>query len=305
MRAAINRREPSRAGTHESLQTRMLTRFRSARLDTELLVLAAPAAILVIVFFLVPLANVFVLSVTDPKPGFSNYELLFSSAGMQRIIARTLRLSVVTTVVSVVVGYLLAYVLAASSRRQRNAMLFFILVPFWASALVRAFSWILLLGREGPVNTLLQGAGLISEPINVLYSETGVTIAMVHYMLPYAVFPLYSAMKNIDAQLLWASRGLGASPGSTFLHVFLPVTRPAIVAAASLVFVYSLGFYVIPIIVGGGRVIMIGQYISINVLDTAQWGVASMLSVTLLVSILLMRALERNSTRLMGQGKPA
>jgi putative spermidine/putrescine transport system permease protein len=283
----------------------MLKTRRPARLDYELLVLAAPAVVLVIVFFLVPLANVFVLSVTDPKLGFDNYLLLFRSEGMQRIIGRTVRLSVVTTIVSVAVGYLLAYVLAASSRRQRNAMLFFILVPFWASALVRAFSWILLLGREGPVNALLQGAGLISEPINVLYSETGVTIAMVHYMLPYAVFPLYSAMKNIDGQMLWASRGLGASPGSTFLHVYLPVTRPAIVAASSLVFVYSLGFYVIPIIVGGGRVIMIGQYISINVLDTAQWGIASMLSVTLLVSILLLRAAERNSARLLGHGRLA
>jgi putative spermidine/putrescine transport system permease protein len=277
----------------------------AVRLDYELLVLAAPAAVLVIVFFLVPLANVLVLSVTDPKLGFDNYLLLFRNEGMQRIIGRTIRLSVVTTVASVGLGYLLAYVLAASTRRQRNAMLFFILVPFWASALVRAFSWILLLGREGPVNALLQGAGLISEPINVLYSETGVTIAMVHYMLPYAVFPLYSAMKNIDGQMLWASRGLGASPGSTFLHVYLPVTRPAIVAASSLVFVYSLGFYVIPIIVGGGRVIMIGQYISINVLDTAQWGIASMLSVTLLVSILLLRAAERNSARLLGQGRLA
>jgi putative spermidine/putrescine transport system permease protein len=276
-----------------------------ARLDYELLVLAAPAALLVIVFFLVPLASIFVLSITDPSVGFGNYLLLFESSGMQRIIARTIRLSIITTVVSVGVGYLLAYVLAASPRGQRNAMLFFILVPFWASALVRAFSWILLLGREGPVNALLQGAGLIAEPINVLYSEVGVTIAMVHYMLPYAVFPLYSAMKNVDAQMLWASRGLGASPLATFLHVFLPVTRPAIVAASSLVFVYSLGFYVIPIIVGGGRVIMIGQYISINVLDTAQWGIASMLSVTLLVSILLLRAVEQNSARLLGRGRPS
>ena len=278
-------------------------RWSPASPDYELLLLAAPAVFLVIVFFLVPLVNIFVLSVTEPKTGLDNYLLLFSSSGMQRIIARTIRLSVMTTVVSVVVGYLLAYVLAASTPRQRNAMLFFILVPFWASALVRAFSWILLLGREGPVNTLLGGAGLISEPINVLYSETGVTIAMVHYMLPYAVFPLYAAMRNVDGQTLWASRGLGASPLSTFLHVFLPVTRPAIIAASSLVFVYSLGFYVIPIIVGGGRVIMIGQYISINVLDTAQWGVASMLSVTLLVSILLMRAVERGSGRLLQQGK--
>lgn len=276
-----------------------------APLDYELLLLAAPAVLLVVVFFLVPLANVLVLSVTDPSVGLGNYMLLFNSSGMQRIIARTIRLSVVTTVVSVAVGYLLAYVLAASTRRQRNAMLFFILVPFWASALVRAFSWILLLGREGPVNTLLQGSGLIAEPINVLYSEVGVTIAMVHYMLPYAVFPLYAAMKNIDGQTLWASRGLGASPASTFVHVFLPITRPAIVAASSLVFVYSLGFYVIPIIVGGGRVVMIGQYISINVLDTAQWGVASMLSVTLLVSILLLRAAERGGTRFLTRGRLA
>lgn len=278
-----------------------MTTRKSKFLNFELNVLAAPAALLVILFFFVPIGNVFLLSFTDPSVGFDNYRLLLTSNGAQRILIRTAKLSIVTTVFAVLFGYLVAYVLAASSPRQRNVMLFFILVPFWVSALARAFAWLLLLGRQGPVNTLLLGSGLIEQPIDILYSELGVTIAMIHYMIPYAIFPLYSAMKDIDPQLLSASRGLGASSVATFLHVFLPISAPAIVAASSLVFVYSLGFYVIPVLVGGGRVLMIGQYISINVLETVQWGVASMLSVTLLASILLLGAVGQQSRHLMNR----
>ncbi|BCH29874.1 hypothetical protein MesoLjLc_18040 [Mesorhizobium sp. L-8-10] len=143
------------------------------------------------------------------------------------------------------------------------------------------------MGNNGPINSTLMALGLTDVPISFLYSETGVTIGMVHYMLPYAILPLFAAMKDIEPQLTLAGRGLGAGPFSTFVHVFLPLTVPATLATATLVFVYSLGFYVTPAIIGGGRVVMVSQYISVSVLETLQWGVASMLSITLLVSVLL------------------
>ena len=256
----------------------------------EFLALGSPVLVLVCLLFLLPLCNVLLLSVTEPSPGLGNYALLFTSQGIQRILLRTLRLSALTTAIAVPAAYLVAYVLAASSPRQRRLMLFFILVPFWVSALARAFSWLLLLGREGPLNTVLLRMGLIAQPLDLLFNEFGVTIAMVHYMLPYAILPLYTAIKDMDPQLVLASRGLGASPFGAFIHTFLPITLPAIGATCGLVFVYSLGFYIIPAILGGGRVLMVAQYISINVLDTVRWGVASMLAVTLLVTVLLLSA---------------
>ncbi|HEY0296052.1 MAG TPA: ABC transporter permease [Bordetella sp.] len=254
----------------------------------EFLVLSVPLVLALVVFFILPLLNVFLLSVTEPSTGLGNYALLVSSEGIRHILWRTVRLCAVTTVFSVAAAYLVAYVLAASTPRQRSLMMFFILVPFWVSALVRAFAWLLLLGQDGPVNQALVGLGVMARPFQFLFNEVGVTLGMVHYMLPYAVLPLYALMKDIDPQLIRASRGLGATAFGAFIHTYLPLTVPAIVASSSLVLVYSLGFYIIPAILGGGRVLMIAQYISINVLETVRWGLASMLSVTLLVSVLLL-----------------
>jgi len=251
-------------------------------------ILAAPAVVLTIPLFVIPLIGIMIISFTDPSLGLQNYRMLLENEGIRSVLIRTFWLSSITAIVAIFAGYVIAYAMFASSSRVRLIMLFFILVPFWVSALSRAFSWIILLGRNGPVNTVLMNIGAIARPISILYSETGVTLAMIHYMLPYAILPLFTAMKDIDLRLLSASRGLGATPTVTFTTVFLPITFPGIVSAFTLVFIYSLGFYVIPAIVGGGRVPLIGQYISMNVLDTVRWGVASMLSVTLLVTILLL-----------------
>lgn len=257
------------------------------RLDLGAVALASPAILAVGLFFVVPVLQVLVLSFTEPSPGLDNYRMLLTGTGVQQVILRTLRLCAITTVLSVLAGYVVAYVLVGSSAMHRQVMLFFILVPFWVSALTRAFAWVVLLGREGALNSTLMSLGVIGEPLSILYNEGGVTIGMVHYMLPYAILPLFAVMRDIDPQLTAAARGLGASQRRAFFRVFLPLSMPGIVAAAALVFVYSLGFYVTPAILGGGRVLMIGEYISINVLDTVRWGFASMLASTLLVSVLL------------------
>lgn len=269
------------------MQTIALRWSRASSREREFLLLVAPALLLLAAFFLLPLANVFQMSVKEPTWGVHNYAVI-ASEGVQRVALRTVKLCAITTLVAVLLGYLVAYVLAASSARQRLAMTFFILVPFWVSALAKAFAWLLLLGRDGPLNRELVDAGWIADPFQLLFSETGVLIGMVHYMIPYAVLPLYSAMKDIDPQLVRASRGLGASPLRAFIHTYLPVTFPAVFAAAGLVMVYGLAFYVIPAILGGGRVLMIAQYISINVIETVRWGIASTIAVYLLVTVLVL-----------------
>ena len=125
---------------------------------------------------------------------------------------------------------------------------------------------------------------------NAVRNEIGVVIGMVHYMLPYAILPLYVNMQGIDRRLVSAARGLGASPFTAFWRVFLPLNRPGIIGAGILVFVFSLGFYITPAILGGGRATMIAEYVGIQIQQTLRWGLATMLASSLLVTVFLMIA---------------
>jgi putative spermidine/putrescine transport system permease protein len=128
--------------------------------------------------------------------------------------------------------------------------------------------------------------GIISAPIPFMRNELGVLIGMVHYMVPYAVLPIFAAMQTIDGRVVQASRSLGASGAQTFWRVYLPLTKPGVVAASLVVFIINLGFYVIPAVLGGGKVLMVAEYISVQVLITLQWGTAAMLAAILLFGVL-------------------
>lgn len=250
--------------------------------------IVAPLLAVVVAFYLGPLLNILWLSVTDPEPGLGNYAKLFESDTLIRIVWTTLRICVVTTAFSVVLGYSIAYAMVHCHRRERGYMLTFLLVSFWISILVRTFAWLMLLGRKGLVNVTLQELGLISAPIAFMRNELGVLIGMVHYMIPYAVLPLLVSMQAIDQRVTDASRNLGASGIQTFWRIYLPLTMPGLVAATLLVFIFSLGFYVTPAVLGGGKVLMIAEYISVQLLVTLKWGTAAMLATLMLVGVLAM-----------------
>jgi putative spermidine/putrescine transport system permease protein len=253
------------------------------------LVLPLMAALLLL--YLLPLANILWISVTDPAPGLGNYQRLADSDAMQRVLWTTFRVAAWTTLCAVVLGYLVAYVMLHASPRHRVWITAFVLVPFWVSVLVRAFAWLTLLRSEGLVNGALAGLGLITEPLPLVRNEFGVLVGMVHYMVPYAVLPLYAGMKGIDPALGAASRSLGAGPLRTFARVFLPLSLPGIFAASLLVFVLSLGFLVSPAILGGGKVVMIAEYVRLQIFQTVRWGVGTMMASVLLLSVLALIAM--------------
>ncbi|MGB3147923.1 MAG: ABC transporter permease [Paracoccaceae bacterium] len=248
--------------------------------------LVAPLLALVLALFLGPIINVLWLSVSEPKPGLANYAKLFTSDSLVRIIVTTLRICIITTALSVLLGYSIAYAMTHVADRKRNLMLSLLLVSFWISVLVRTFSWLMLLGSNGLVNNGLEAAGLISEPIAFMRNELGVLIGMVHYMVPYAVLPILASMQTMDKRVLSASRSLGATGGQTFWRIYLPLTKPGLVAAALLVFILCLGFYVTPAVLGGGKVLMVAEYISVQILVTLRWGTAAMLAALLLFGVL-------------------
>ena len=247
--------------------------------------LVVPLFGLVTALYVWPVINILWLGVSDPELGIQNYKLLFTKSSLVKILWTTIRVCLITTLFSVVIGYLIAYAMVHLVGRERNWMLTLVLISFWVSVLVRAFSWLTLLGRNGLLNAALVGSGLAEEPINMIRNEFGVLIGMVHYMVPYAVLPLLANMQGIDHRIMDASRSLGAGSLQTFLKIYLPLTKPGVIASSLLVFIISLGFYVTPALLGGGRVLMVAEYVSVQILVTVQWGLAAMLATLLLSGV--------------------
>ena len=250
--------------------------------------LVLPVILILVLFYLVPLGSVLWLSFTTPEPGFGNYALLFESSSIQRVFANTFKVAAITTAVSLLLGYLIAYVMVHATNTHRAWITAFVIVPFWVSVLVRAFAWIMLLRTEGIVNNALIGSGLIANPLPMVRNEFGVLVGMVHYMIPYAVLPIYSNLRGINPALVSASRSLGAGPVRTFVSVYLPMSRPGIISAGILVFILSLGFLVTPALLGGGRVTMIAEYVRLQIFQTVRWGPGTMTASVLLLTVVLL-----------------
>ena len=248
--------------------------------------LILPALLLMTAFYVAPIAQVLVISFTEPSPGLSNYERLLTSESMQRVIGTTLRIGVITTAIALLLGYALAYRIAMASPNAQRWWLLGVLVPLWISTLVRAFAWVTLLRRQGLVNQGLQSAGIISEPLALVWNEFGIVVGMVHYMVPYAVLPMLSTMREVDPRVLAAARGMGARRAEAFLRVFLPLSLPGVIAAGVLVVIVSLGFYITPAILGGGKTLMVAEWIKLQILDLLRWGLGAMMATMLVVAIL-------------------
>jgi putative spermidine/putrescine transport system permease protein/spermidine/putrescine transport system permease protein len=158
----------------------------------------------------------------------------------------------------------------------------FVLIPFWTSLLVRTYAWLVLLQRRGLINETLQDWGLIDAPLRLVHNYTGTVIGMLHIMLPFMILPLYAALRAVDANYMRAASNLGASPVRAFWTVFFPLSLPGVIAGSLLVFILSLGFYVTPALLGGGRVMMVSMKIQQNAGLYFDWGAASALGVVLL-----------------------
>ncbi|UZF95501.1 ABC transporter permease [Bosea sp. NBC_00550] len=267
-----------------------MTADMDARTRRVYLVLLLAPLLLLAFLYLYPLSRVLWLSVTVPTLGFGNFERLFTSSGIQNVIWTTLRICVLTTALALLIGYAIAYAALHLRGWRGELLLFFVLLSFWLSVLIRAFAWLTLLQSRGVINTWLMSAGIIDAPLTLIRNEFGVVLGMVHYMIPYAALPLYANMKGIDTRLVPAARGLGASPVQAFLKVYLPMSLPGLISAGILTFIFSLGFYVTPALLGGGKTIMISEYIAVQINETLNWGLGSMLATSLLLAIFALLA---------------
>ncbi|PCI41718.1 MAG: ABC transporter permease [Rhodospirillaceae bacterium] len=203
-----------------------------------------------------------------------------------QLYAKTLRMALVITLMCLVLGYPLAYFLANAPSKTANLLMIFVLLPFWSSLLVRTTAWIALLQTNGVVNSFLMQLHIISEPLDMLYTEFSTIIAMTHILLPFMILPLYSVMKGIDKSYMRAAMSMGARPIPAFLSVYLPNTLPGLSAGALLVFIISVGYYITPALVGGTDGQMISNIIAFHMQQSNNWGLAAALGTMLLILIL-------------------
>lgn len=251
------------------------------------LLMIAPLIVLLLAFLVYPVGKLLSLSFVG-RDGFSlaAYQQLFASSLYLNVLWITLKISLATTALSVLLGYPVAYLISTAGPKAKSWLIFLVLLSFWTSFLVRAFAWVVILGRNGAINQFLLAIGMIDRPANLIYSLGAVLVGMVHAMLPLAVMTMLSVMENIDRNLPRAASTLGARPGSAFWTVYFPLSMPGVAAAAIMVFVTSIGFFIVPSLLGGRFETMITQLIIDQVQQTLNWGLAGAISVLLLVVVL-------------------
>ena len=201
---------------------------------------------------------------------------------------KSLKIAFLITLLTAVIGFPLAYYLANAPAKTANTLMVFVLLPFWTSLLVRTTSWIALLQTNGVVNSFLQWTHIITEPIEMLYTQFSTVIAMTHILLPFMILPLYSVMKGIDPSYFRAALSLGAKPIPAFIRIYMPMTLPGISAGALLVFIISIGYYITPALVGGTDGQMISNIIAFHMQSSNNWELAAALGSLLLALIMLL-----------------
>ena len=252
--------------------------------DRAMIRLTLPAMAVVGILMVAPILWLLSMSLVneDGSFGFANYGLFFSQSVYVQMFLNTFWIAFIVTAICLVLGYPVAYLLAILPSPWSGILMLAVLVPFWTSALVRTFAWLIILQRNGLVNKTLVWIGLIERPIPLVHNMTGTIIGMVHIMVPFLILPLYASMKAIDGNLMRAAANVGSSPTHAFFRVFLPLTMPGLIAGTIMVFVMCLGFYITPALLGGGKVKMIAQRIEESIALYPTWGPAAALSVLLL-----------------------
>jgi spermidine/putrescine transport system permease protein len=200
---------------------------------------------------------------------------------------RSVSLSLLTTVITFLVGFPTAWFIATRPPKARALWLFLITIPFWTNLLIRTFAINEVIRNDGVLNSALIGLGVITEPLRIIYTDFAVLIGMAYVYLPLMVLPLFAAIDRFDMRLLEAGYDLYASRWAVLRRIILPIVRPGIVAGSILVFVPSLGAYVTPRILGGGKNMMIGNFIELQFTQGRNWPLGAALSMTLLVIVMV------------------
>jgi putative spermidine/putrescine transport system permease protein len=253
----------------------------------------APLFLFMLLVFNLPIALMLSWSVAAPPDMLAHYGQIFERAVYLKVLGNTFRIALIATAVCVTLGYPLAYWMRGLSPGRQMIAIALVVLPFWVSILVRSYAWIVILGNDGLINRMLEGLGLIGTPMSFLYNEFGVILGTANVLLPFLVLPLFASMLRLDERLLQAAASLGASSWTVFWRVFFPLTLPSLAAGAILVFILSLGFFITPAILGGGRVPMIANMLDLLINRLPRWELAAAISTILMIMTLACYAAYR------------
>jgi putative spermidine/putrescine transport system permease protein len=250
-----------------------------------MLALASPALLVILLLIVLPVGWLAWQSIYHDGFTLENYRRIWSEGIYWRSFALTFEISLLVTLLALLLGYPIAYAASVAPRGWSIVILALVVLPFWTSVLVRTYAWLALLQRTGVINQVLRQLGVIDEPLALVHNTFGTVVATLHILLPFMVLPLYATMQKIPRDLMQAGASLGAGPVLTFWRIFLPLSLPGVLAGCTLVFVLTLGFYITPELLGGGRTVMISMLVSRNVELYDQWGAASAVGVVLLLAV--------------------
>lgn len=254
----------------------------------------APAVILMAAVFVVPLAQIVYTSVDSGALSLRAYSEVASSSLFLRVLENTFEISIGSTLATLLIGYPVAYHLSHVSPRRRAIYMIFILLPFWTSILVKSFAFVVILGESGIINNMLKWAFGDGAVLPLLFNRVGVTIGMVHYLLPFMVFPILVSLLAQSSDLRKAAQVMGSGRTRIFLRITLPLSMPGVLAGVIMCLVLSLGMFVTPELLGGRQDKMMANLVDFYTRVSLDWGVASAIAMILLVlSGLLIIALSR------------
>lgn len=275
--------------------------------------MVAPTVLWLSFFFVVPLLIVVAVSFASRTPygqvifdwTLGNYAR-FTETLYLSIFLDTLIVALITTVLTILLGYPLAYFIAQLPKKWQQPGLILVMIPFWINFLIRSYAWVIILRTQGVLNTILLKFGLIDQPLQMLYNEVAVMLGMVYALLPFMVLPIYVSIEQLDHRLLEAASDLGASPFTAFRKVTLPLTMPGIAAGTILVFISSLGMFVVPDVMGGAKSALVGNLIQNQFLSARDWPFGGALSIVLAVlSLVLIVLYYKALSAQQGGGKNA
>ena len=265
----------------------------------------APAWIIIGVFMLVPIMLMAVISFLEANPYGGVYPRFSTDAYVQiafeydladnlvfnpiyiTIILRSVVLSILATVACLVIGFPVAYFITLQPASRRNFYIYLVTVPFWTNLLVRTFSWILILGRNGVIETPLQLLGIIEESLNMMYTNGAITVGLAYSYLPLMILPIYASLEKLDFRLVEAASDLYANRLEIMTRVVIPLSMPGIIAGCMLVYIPSLGAFIAPDLLGGGKRLLLGSLVQFQFATARNWPFGAAIAMILLAFVVL------------------
>ncbi len=210
----------------------------------------------------------------------------------RKVLVESVGIAAAATAIALAIGYPAAYAIAQAPGRWRNVLLVAVVIPFWTNFLIRIYAWVILLSNQGVVNDVLVGSGILNERLTLLYTKGAVVAGLVYVYLPLMIMPIYASVARLDVELREASANLGANKVTTFLRVTLPLSLPGVIAGSIFVFVPSLGNFVVPELLGGGKTVMVGNLVRDQFLKARDWPFGATLALIMIVLLFGLFALQ-------------